>query len=155
MDDQLLRTSTTDVLDFGPTVDDLVSDLRDTMSAHAVCVGLAAPQIGSSLRVAVAQVADGETVVLINPVVLATSGKKDVKRESCMSLWGLTGSVERREKVLVAYLDERGSPQERQFKSFAARVIQHEIDHLDGTLYDTRAQGGLVRTDLFDAESAP
>lgn len=130
----------------------LIRDLLDTMSAQKLCIGLAANQIGEDLAVAVISFPglDEEPLVLINPRVISATGKKDRKRESCMSVWGRTGEVERRTKVLVGYQDENLEPHEREFEGFVARIVEHEIDHLEGVLYtDLVPVGGMVKTDLF------
>lgn len=152
---EMLRSSTELVTDFDdPELHELVQDLLDTMAAHPICVGLAAPQIGSRLRVAVAQVSDDEQIVLINPEIRSTSGKKDIKRESCMSVWGHTGPVQRRDKVHVSFHDVAGNTQELNFKGFPARIIQHEVDHLDGVVFsDYVDDADLVATSIFDDES--
>jgi peptide deformylase len=147
---------------FVSSIDDaihqVIQDLRDTLWAFQVCVGLAAPQIGVDLRIAVLnweRESRDEDLVMINPELLSTSGKRDTKRESCMSVWGLQGEVERRTRALVRFLDEEGSPQEISFTGFGARVVQHEMDHLDGQLYRDRLRSGasLLKTDLFDRDS--
>ena len=131
----------------------VIIDLLDTKRHfEALCVGLAATQIGSSLRIAVVQSTRGD-LVMINPQVLASSGKKDVKRESCMSIWGFTAPVERREKVEISYTDEHGVSQIERFAGFTARVIQHEVDHLDGILFSSRANQPLTTTDIFEGRS--
>ncbi len=74
-------------------------------------------------------------LVLVNPRITQLTGKKDKKRESCMSLPHYGAPVERRSKVTVLYQDIAGSEQTLQADAFLARIIQHEVDHLDGILY--------------------
>ena len=152
-EDTLLTSVTRPVSEFGAALQPLVDDLVETMSAHAICVGLAAPQIGVDLSVAVAKVADDEVLVLVNPVIRSATGKKDVKRESCMSLWGRAGLVERREKVEVEFADVFGVREVRSFRSFPARVVQHEVDHLNGVVYQSYVEGELELTELFAGDS--
>lgn len=130
-------------------------DLLDTMEAQALCVGLAANQIDSPLSVAVvSRSGTQETpLVLFNPVVLSRTGKKDKKRESCMSVWGFAGEVERRSNIVVAFVDHRLQPMELALSGFVARVAEHEIDHLRGVTYVDHVAGGLKPTDLFDGFS--
>lgn len=131
----------------------IVADLIDTMKSQPLCVGLAANQIGSNLRVAVIQDEDNDAgvVIMYNPEIIQLSGKKDKKRESCMSVWGFSGEVERRYKVVVRYCSSDLVAAERTFTGFPARIVQHEIDHLNGILYcDHVSPGGLQATDLFD-----
>lgn len=154
---EILTSQSTLITTINEEVQGVVKDLVDTMSAYKICVGLSAPQIGQLMSVAVARFQENgqgegeesETVVLINPEVIQTSGKKDVKRESCMSVWGFVGSVERRHKLLVRYQTLAGQETERDFRGFPARVIQHEINHLEGRLYSHNVAGGLEETDLF------
>lgn len=130
-------------------VQSVVTDLLATMAYQELCVGLAANQIGERFRVAVVQRPDQEPLVMINPTIVSLTGKKDRKRESCMSVWGLTADVERRSKVAVAYQDDRLNAHEEVFEGFLGRVVQHEIDHLDGVLYTDRATSSPVATDIF------
>lgn len=134
-------------------IEALVQDLIDTMHTHPICVGLAAPQIGSDLRIAVVNLKneDSTDLILVNPRLISTSGKKDIKFESCMSLPGWRGYVERRKKAIIEWQDTEGVTHEEQFEGFLARAILHEIDHLDGLMfheYDKSIQ--LEQTDLFD-----
>ncbi len=132
----------------------LVQDLLDTMAAYPICVGLAAPQIGRDERVAVAKISERGVIVLINPQIISISGKKDKKRESCMSVWGLAGTVERRENLRVSYFNAEGEiVQDELFHGFDARVVAHEIDHLDGLVYTSHVVDELMPTDLFDGQA--
>lgn len=150
-DEHQVLTTRTEVVDaFDDGLASLLQDLHDTMNSQELCIGLAAPQIGVSQKVAVAQIEDKEVLELVNPEVLTNTGKRDTKRESCMSLFGWTGSVERRHKLLVRYQDRDGETHERSFSGFPARVVLHEIDHLDGTLYIDHLSGAAEATDLFD-----
>lgn len=119
------------------------------IDATPIAVGLAAPQIGIAMRVAVAK-PGSEAIYLIDPSIVALTGKKDRKRESCLSVWGWAGEVERREKVLVRYFDAEQGYVERQFRSFEARVVQHEVDHLEGHLYLDHLDGPLAHAVLFE-----
>lgn len=115
------------------------------MTAHPIAVGLAAPQIGESLRVAVVNLKrdNEETLVLINPTIVREWGKKDKKKESCMSVPGYRGEVERRYALEVAYFDRGGVRLTMEATGFFARVIAHEVDHLDGRLYVDRMGTGV------------
>ncbi|MEV0734779.1 peptide deformylase [Streptomyces sp. NPDC050549] len=141
----------------GDQTAELVRDLIDTMHAHSICVGLAAPQIGVQQAVAVVNVSELKSepdLVLVNPVLLSATGKKDVKFESCMSLPGWRGSVERRRKIHVAYSDLDGNELEIHAEGFLARAIQHELDHLKGIIYAQSLASGAIleRTDLFERD---
>jgi peptide deformylase len=119
----------------------VVRDLLDTMRSYGHCVGLAAPQIGAPVRVAVvdctghrkAPDAHGE-LILVNPVIVAAEGD-EVGREGCLSIPELTGNVRRAARVTVEAEGMRVV-----VEGFEARAVQHEIDHLDGLLFLDRVQ---------------
>jgi peptide deformylase len=125
----------------------LIDDLLDTMRASPACVGLAANQIGVSRRVAVvdvtghrkARTCHGE-LVLVDPVVVATTGSGELAREGCMSVPDLTGDVARAGRVVVAARDASGRRFEVDADAFEARALLHEIDHLDGRLFLDRVE---------------
>jgi len=159
IDNDILRSLAEPVTDFGAELVALVNDMTDTMKAHDLCVGLAAPQIGVQKRVvlvllkkSVTEDVEDDILIMVNPEILTTSGSKDKKRESCMSLPGWTGDVTRREKTSVLYSDIHGGTHERLFVGFQARIVSHEIEHLDGHLYaDFTWESGLElqATDIF------
>ncbi|MDP8954815.1 MAG: peptide deformylase [Actinomycetota bacterium] len=123
----------------------LAADLVDTMRSSSHSVGLAAPQIGVSLRAFCLDVSShrkarschGE-VVLFNPVLEAPSGAhghREVGREGCMSVPDLTGEVARDSTVVVRGVGLDGEAQVLECDAFEARAVQHELDHLDGLLF--------------------
>lgn len=115
---------------------DLVDRMRDVMK-RANGIGLAAPQLGTSLRVIV--VSEGRrAVALINPVVVSSEGNV-VAEEGCLSLPGLYGDVTRKAIVDVEALDTDGKKVRFRLEGLPARCVQHEIDHLDGILFIDRA----------------
>lgn len=101
-------------------------------------VGLAANQVGVLERIIVADPGDERCLVLVNPEIVASEGT-DVDVEGCLSIPGVTGYVERALRIRVRGLDERGRPLELDAEGFLARIVQHEIDHLDGVLFIDRA----------------
>jgi peptide deformylase len=129
-----------------PELHALLADMRDTM--HALNgVGLAAPQIGVSLRVIIFEVAnnprypEAETVpqtVLINPVLTPLSDAMEEGWEGCLSVPGMRGLVPRYTHLRYQGRDEYGAIIDRTVSGFHARVVQHECDHLDGILYPMR-----------------
>jgi peptide deformylase len=134
-------------------VNALVRDMVETMHAHPICVGLAAVQVGVNQRIVVLNISKDKTeadLVLTNPVIVSVSGKKDIKRESCMSLPNWMGNVERRDKIEITYYDLDGNKQELAAKGFLARAIQHEMDHLSGKLYAHRLVPGSKLQDASD-----
>lgn len=124
-------------------IEQLVADLKDTLKASEGC-GLAAPQIGVSLRVLVVdgnEVADGYpylagfTRTMINPVVIEESEEMCEYNEGCLSVPGIYGDVRRPESIKVQYYDENFEPREEVFDKFGCRMIQHEMSHLDGVVF--------------------
>ena len=129
-----------------PELHQLIADMRDTMIA-ASGAGIAAPQIGVSLRVVIFEVRnnprypDAEPVpetVLINPVITPLSDEQEDGWEGCLSVPGMRGIVPRLAHLRYAGFDQFGKPFEREVTGFHARVVQHECDHLDGILYPFR-----------------
>lgn len=100
-------------------------------------VGIAAPQIGVSERLVVIA-PGGKSLALINPVITKREGEQ-VGEEGCLSIPGLYGDVSRSAVVEVEALDRKGNPVTYEMDGFAARVVQHEIDHLDGVLFVDKA----------------
>ena len=129
-----------------PELHALVADMRDTM-AHLNGAGLAAPQIGVGLRVVIFGVhanpryPDAEEVpdtVLINPVLEPIGDELIEGWEGCLSVPGMRGLVPRYRQLRYRGSDEKGQPIDRIVAEFHARVVQHEVDHLDGILYPMR-----------------
>lgn len=108
-------------------------------------VGLAAPQVGVPQRLIVVDAGEG-TLHLVNPEVHEASGS-EMDSEGCLSLPGLYGYVERYSRVVVAGLDIKGKPRRIVASGRLARVLQHEIDHLDGILFVDKAKGLRQVTD--------
>jgi peptide deformylase len=149
-------------------VQGLIARMKATMEA-APGVGLAAPQIGEPIRLAVLQ--DGPErwsqltpdqllerdrravpfTVLVNPVLVAADDSESVSfYEGCLSVPGLTGVVARHRSVHVEALDEHGDPRSWTLSGWPARIVQHEVDHLDGVLYLDRAETrSLSTTDVY------
>lgn len=116
----------------------LLDNMADTLyAAKPKGVGLAAPQIGISKRVVVVDVGNG-LLELVNPEIVSFSGK-DLAVEGCLSIPGVAGEVNRAARVEVRGQDRRGNPIRIQADGLLARVLQHEIDHLDGILFIDKA----------------
>ena len=137
----------------GEDVEAVVADLVDTMTASGHSVGVAAPQIGATVRICVvdctghrkAPDAQG-LLVLVNPVIVETEGE-EVGREGCMSIPDLTANVRRARRVVVEAFDASWSPVRVASEGFEARALQHEIDHLDGILFLDRVAS--LTADVF------
>jgi len=130
--EQVLRKGSQDVTDFGEDLQSLLRDMWETMVSNDG-VGLAAPQIGVSLRVAVIGWRD-RRIVLVNPVVIEQEGEEELE-EGCLSAPGFFEKVTRPARVVVEAQDEHGEPIRLEEEGFLARVLMHEIDHLEGKLF--------------------
>jgi peptide deformylase len=115
-----------------PEIAQLIADMFDSMHA-AEGMGLAAPQINRSVRVAVIEY-EGKRIVYINPTLTALSKEKVLFEEGCLSLPGQFFWIERSEQVTVRYQNEKGEDIKTKLSGIMAVAIQHEIDHLEGTL---------------------
>jgi peptide deformylase len=129
-----------------PQLRTLVQDMDDTMRARNGA-GIAAPQIGVSLRVVIFEVThnprypQAEPVpytVLVNPVLEPLGDERDDAWEGCLSVPGMRGLVSRHSRLRYRGFDLDGRPLDRTVSGFHARVVQHEVDHLDGILYPMR-----------------
>jgi peptide deformylase len=142
------------VTDIDDEIRQLVADLIDTMREGPGSVGVAAPQIGVSLRVCVVDVSNSKLgrdnnhglLVLVNPEIVARDGAA-VMREGCMSVPDYTGEVERATAITLRFLDAEGVAQEIEASGFEAVALQHELDHLDGILFLDRIVS--LKTGLF------
>lgn len=134
MEHPALRRKAKKVSRFDAYVERLVNDMWETMRA-APGVGLAAPQIGESIRVLVAEYED-EHVALVNPEILKKSDEILLGTEGCLSIPGVVGDdVPRAASVVVKARDPKGKEIRVKAEGWFARVLQHEIDHLDGVLF--------------------
>ncbi|MDD3925119.1 MAG: peptide deformylase [bacterium] len=135
-EDPRLRRKTVEVKEVTPEIRRLVKDMTDTMYA-ANGVGLAATQVGESKRIAVVDVGEG-LIVLINPEITASGGTV-VYEEGCLSVPGYFAEVERSSWVTVRARDLKFRQVVIEATGMLAHALQHEIDHLDGTLYVDKA----------------
>jgi len=131
--DPVLRQKAKRVKKIDRSISKLIDDMVETMYATGG-VGLAAPQVGVSLRVAVIEIPGDETIVLVNPEVVKRSGEAEVT-EGCLSVPGYRGDIKRSEKVTVKALDRSGKEFRIKGDGLLAEALEHEIDHLNGTLY--------------------
>ena len=128
------------VKEMTPKIGELIEDMLDTMY-EANGVGLAAPQVGILKRIVVIDVGEGP-IVMINPVILETSGEQ-TGDEGCLSIPGKAGQVTRPNYVKARAYDENMEEYEIEGTELLARAICHETDHLDGHLYVEKVEGGL------------
>jgi peptide deformylase len=146
-DSLLLRVSEPVAEVDAPHLHNLLADMRDTMAALNGA-GLAAPQIGVPLRVVIfgtgapnPRYPDAESVpptVLINPQIEPIGEQIEQGWEGCLSVPGMRGLVPRYKQLRYRGVDEQGRPIDRRVNGFHARVVQHEVDHVDGILYPMR-----------------
>jgi peptide deformylase len=143
----VLREKSESVTDFGSFFQNEVDELLRTFHNWQIAVGLSAPQIGIKKRFFVVNLSNNKSepdLIIVNPIITNTSGKKDIKKESCLSLPNVRGNVERRYNLALTYLDRYGKEQNFSCEGFIARVVLHEIDHLDGILFVDRMTNGAV-----------
>ncbi len=131
--DPILREETKPVAEITDEIRQLVKDMFDTMYL-AKGIGLAAPQVGRTERIAVIDV-DENPFVIINPEIVETTGKPAKAEEGCLSIPDVYGDVERPARVHVRALDLEGKTFEIEAGDLLGRCLQHEIDHLHGKLF--------------------
>jgi peptide deformylase len=147
--DPILRKKARNVRAFTPELQALIDDMIETMRA-APGVGLAAPQVSDSRRVIVVEWADPseneedpppepKLYILVNPEIVRRSKESIVDHEGCLSVPGYIGEVERHASVTVKAKTRHGKSKRLKATGWLARILQHEIDHLDGVLYIDRA----------------
>ena len=167
MGDPRLLQKALPVKEFGTKeLEELLADMRDTM-AHLNGAGLAAPQIGVSLQVVIFGVTSNPRypgiepvpeTVLINPKLTALSEEEEEGWEGCLSVPGMRGWVPRFKRLRYAGFDESGNKIQKDVEGFHARVVQHEVDHLEGVLYPMRIRDftrfGFIEA-LFPGQPLP
>jgi peptide deformylase len=143
---KVLSQKTKEVEVINEDIIQLLDDLYDTMVENDG-VGIAAPQINVGLRVAIVEL--GEDILeMINPVVLETRGEEVEDIEGCLSFPDLFGMVKRPTYVKIEAADREGRIYELEAEDFEARCILHEIDHLDGVLFDSKMTRVLTQEEL-------
>lgn len=132
-DDRVLRQKAKKVPAIDASIERLIDDMIETMQ-QARGVGLAAPQVGVSLRVIVLQMPGEEPIALINPEMVERSGEQDVT-EGCLSVPGYYGHIRRPAEVVVKGKNRWGKASRIKASGLMAEALEHEIDHLNGMLY--------------------
>jgi len=120
-----------------PELKSLISAMAKTMT-KTDGVGLAAPQIGKNIRLVLINSKDG-AFCLINPKIIKKSFARELGEEGCLSIPGIFGKVKRHKKITLTYLNQNGKKIKLAAQGLMARVMQHEIDHLDGILFIDKA----------------
>lgn len=134
--DPVLKETALPITKIDKEIKKLIQDMMETM-AQAEGVGLAAPQVGKSIRLIVLDLGEGPFEI-INPVIVESEGEQ-IGPEGCLSVPDFYGEVSRFQKVTVEGINVKGKPIKITGEDLLARALQHEIDHLDGTLYVERA----------------
>lgn len=141
--DPLLRRVAKDIKQDDPKLKEIIENMWETMY-YSDGVGLAAPQVGKSIRLFVIDATSGADEepelegfkkVFINPEIIETTGEEWVMNEGCLSLPEIREDVSRPDEVTIHYYDENFVKHEETYRGFAGRVIQHEYDHLEGKLF--------------------
>jgi len=132
-DDSVLRQKAKRVSSIDSSIQRLINDMVETMQ-EANGVGLAAPQVGVSLRVVVLQMPEEEPMAIINPEIVKRGGEQEVT-EGCLSIPGHFGQIKRSASVIVKGQDGKGRAIRIKATGLMAEALEHEIDHLNGTLY--------------------
>ena len=131
--DPVLRQKAKRVSVIDSSIQRLIDDMVETMQ-QANGVGLAAPQVGVSLRVVVLQIPGEEPIVIINPKMVKRAGEREVT-EGCLSVPGYAGEIKRSVSVTVKGWDRQGKAIRLKATNLMAQALEHELDHLNGVLY--------------------
>ena len=133
----VLRKKAKEIADFNHNLKKITDDMLETMH-HFKGIGLAAPQVGILERIIVTDVSSQEqgsqSMVFVNPRIIESWGEK-IYEEGCLSIPGVNENILRPEKIFLHYQDIDGKKKTAEFESWMARVLQHEIDHLNGILF--------------------
>ena len=132
--DPVLRQKSKRVKTIDGSIQKLIENMLETVRAAPGRAGLAAPQVGTSLRVIVIDIPGAENVVLINPEIVKRSGERPVT-EGCLSVPGYYGEIKRAESVTAKGRDASGKEIRIKAEELLAQALEHEIDHLNGILY--------------------
>ena len=143
--DELLRKQSKDVTELNDRLKELISDMKDTMKIHGGC-GLAAVQVGVLKKIIIcAPEENKEPILLINPEIISASEEKEDDYEGCLSVDGYRGKVTRPKNIVVKAKDENMNDIEFDAEGFFARIICHEVDHLNGVLYTDKVLPGTLK----------
>ncbi|MHB9037280.1 MAG: peptide deformylase [Armatimonadota bacterium] len=140
---EILRKRADEVAEFNDEIRNLIELMYEAL-VESRGLGVAGPQVGVSKRIFVYDVGEGQHA-LINPVLLSSRGE-EWGFEGCLSVPGLQGEVPRAEHVVVTGIDEEGKKVKIKANGLLARVFQHEMDHLDGTIFIDRADPDTLET---------
>ena len=154
----VLRKVTEEITPDYPNLKDLIANMFETMY-NADGVGLAAPQIGFSIRILVIDLSPlgeedpifkGFKKVMINARITNIEGEEKIAEEGCLSFPGIHEKVPRKNKIRIEYVDENFVPHDEEYEGYLARVIQHEYDHLEGKFFIDYVSG--IRKQLIKSK---
>jgi len=154
---KVLREETEKVKEFGRDIPEFIENMKITMVERSG-IGLAAPQVGDRRKIITVHYdfeKKGGIIEMINPEITSFGKEKEKEEEGCLSIPGITGIVERPCEIEVRYQDIDGREHVRQFSGLNARIIQHEVDHLNKTLFVDRlsyAKKLMIRSKLKKLE---
>ncbi|TAF54933.1 MAG: peptide deformylase [Oscillatoriales cyanobacterium] len=153
--DRVLRQPAKRISRIDDSLRELITQMLQTMYTQDG-IGLAAPQVGINKQLLVVDCAYDEPhvppLVMINPKIISSSREIAVGQEGCLSIPNVFLDVKRPAMIEVSYKDEHGRPQKRKFEGLPARVIQHEMDHLNGVMFVDRVEGDLELTEALTQE---
>ena len=132
--DPVLKRKAKHIRTIDGSIRKLIADMRETIHSDPGRVGLAAPQVGISLRVIVISLPDEEDIVLINPEIVRKKGER-LLNEGCLSVPGYFGQIKRAESVTAKGRDQNSKEIRLKAEGLLAQALEHEIDHLNGVLY--------------------
>jgi peptide deformylase len=138
----ILRTVSDPVLKIDKHLKKTISKMIKTMK-YEKGVGLAAPQVGKNIRLIVCLLNE-KSIVMINPIITYTSKETNFDYEGCLSIPEETDKVERFSNITLEYINEKNQKLKANYAMFDARIIQHEIDHLDGILFTDRISKNIL-----------
>jgi len=137
----ILRTKSVEVEKITPEIKQIIRDMYDTL--HLDGIGIAAPQIGENIRVVLVttnpQTKKEKTFTMINPVITYFSEETEVAEEGCLSLPNYFANVERSRDIIVQFKDEKWKTHIMRLNHLNARIVQHEVDHIDAILFADKA----------------
>lgn len=155
MNNPVLHRKAKRVRTIDKSVQKLIDDLIETMHDIGDAAGLAAPQVGVSLQVAVIELPGEELITLVNPEIVKNSGERDVT-EGCLSLPGYRGEIKRSETVTVKARNRDGKQIRIKAEGLLAQALEHEVDHLNGVVFldHLESMDKLYETEPEDEEGA-
>ncbi len=147
----ILRQKAVEIIRYNPELQRLVDRMLDNLHGGNG-VGLAAPQIGVSKRIIIFMPPEESPKVVVNPVLSDLSKETEVGLEGCLSIPSVYGDVERSLRVVLTGFNRRGKTVRYELEGFPARIVQHEVDHLDGILFIDKVDPSTLHWSLPDED---